>query len=134
MNTSRLIQKPEARDATELKKHEKGPGIRYVLLDRKKIPETTIYSIIRAVKDLRQAREYVQEHVHDCDSKFLFMGDEDDMTGLKAEVMLDGDRHVIESPAAVFIPKGLPHSVKLLEGSGKFVNTLLCGDYNESTK
>jgi len=134
MDTKKLIQKPDIRDSTELIKHGKGPGTRYVFLDRKKLPETKIYSILRAIKNLKETEEYVQQHIHECDSKFLFIGDNDDLTGLKAEVTLNGEVHPVDSPTAVFIPKGLPHSVRLLEGSGKFVNTLVCSDYNESTR
>jgi ABC-type uncharacterized transport system substrate-binding protein len=85
------------------------------------------------VKDLLPGQApYIDPHTHTCDSEFLFIGDNDDLTGLTAHVWLGEEQFVVESPAAVFISRDLPHNVQLVSGSGKFVNIVLHSDYNQS--
>jgi hypothetical protein len=53
---------------------------------------------------------HVDVHVHDCDSAFLFWGDQVDGAGLICEVEIEGERHLISSPASIFIPAGILHT------------------------
>ena len=88
---------------------------------------------MRAASDIPPVQPaYVEPHAHRCDSKMLFLGDGARLEGLSAEVMLNGELYPIASPACVFIPTGLPHAVRLTGGSGKFINTVLHPNYNES--
>lgn len=138
MNTeySKYIQKAEVRKTSELKHHnDLGPGRRYVFLDHIKIPRTTIYAIVRSASNItRNQPMYVEDHAHSVDSCFLFMGEEKDLKGLTAEIFLEDERYIVESPAAVFIPKEVRHSYRLIDGSGKYINILSHGNYNEATK
>jgi len=133
-NFSRYVLTPDVRKTSEIKHHyDNAPGLRWVFLDRKKLPEASLYTIVRTVKDLREGQSpYIDPHTHDCDSEFLFIGDNDDLTGLTAWVWLGEERFVVESPASVFIPRNVLHNVQLVKGSGKFVNIVLHADYNES--
>jgi 2-isopropylmalate synthase len=131
---SRFILKPDVRKTSEIKHHyDNAPGLRYVFLDAKKLPETSLYTIVRTVKSLDSGQDpYIDAHMHNCDSEFLFIGDNEDLTGLTAYVWLDGEKHIVEAPASVFIPKNVLHNVQLAKGSGKFINIVLGPDYNKT--
>ena len=131
---SRYILKPDIRKSSEIRHHyDNAPGLRYVFLDRKKLPEASLYTIVRAVKDLSPGlAPYIDPHSHACDSEFLFIGDNEDLTGLTAYVWLGPERFTVESPASVFVPRNTPHNVQLVSGSGKFINIVLHSDYDGS--
>jgi 2-isopropylmalate synthase len=133
-NYDRYILKPDVRKTSEIKHHyDNAPGQRWVFLDRKKLPEASLYTIVRTVHNLAEGNEsYIDPHTHTCDSEFLFIGDNADLTGLTAHVWLGEERFVVESPASVFIPKNVMHNVQLIKGSGKFVNIVLHPVYNDS--
>lgn len=124
---------PFEKSATELKYHRHGPGKRIVALDYRSVPETNHYQIIRYIPYMDDyGKGHVDPHTHICDSFFVFLGAKDDLTGLRVEVMLDGVFMDIESPKTVFIPAGLSHSYRVISGSGIFINTVACGEYNKS--
>ena len=101
-------------------------------LHRAGIDIALVVTIVRTVKDLVPQESYIDPHAHTCDSEFLFIGDNDDLTGLTAQVWLGDETFVIESPAAVFIPKDVVHNVKLVSGSGKFINIVLHPEYDNA--
>jgi 2-isopropylmalate synthase len=124
---------PHVISATELRHHRHGPGERYVLVDDRFVRGAGQYCIARRIPRLADyGAGHVDTHVHDCDSLFVFLGDEDDYRGLRAEVSL-GDRvFAVDSPASVFVPAGVPHGYRVLEGAGTYLNHVLAGDYNAS--
>lgn len=130
----KFILKPDMRPTSEIRHHhDNAPGRRFVFLDREKCPLSSIYTIVRHARDIPPGQQaYVEPHTHRCDSEFMFIGDNHDMTGLTATVLLGNDEFTVESPAAVFIPKGMRHSVRLTAGSGKFINIVCHADYNSS--
>ena len=132
----KYILSPDIRKTSEIKYHyDNAPGDRYVFLDKKKCPESSIYTIVRVAKNIDSDQDsYIDPHTHTCDSEFLFIGDNDDMTGLKARVWLGDEEFVVESPAAVFVPKNVEHTLQLIEGSGKFINIVTHPEYNNSLK
>lgn len=129
-----LIGKPFIKSASELIGHREGQGTRYVFLDHRNVPETSLYIILREVKDIRDEQSHVDAHIHNCDSAFLFIGKNPNLTGLGCEVQLGDEKHMIESPASVFIPKGLKHSYRLVRGGGYYANIVLSPDYNKSIR
>ncbi len=136
MLAEQLILRVEERSATELKYHDIGPGKRYVFSDHRNNPSGKIYAIVRTVEDVSNEQPHVEPHVHDDDSLFLFIGDRADLTGLTVEVNTENDAYPLSSPASVYIPAGVPHAYRFVEGSGKFVNIVLAENcnYNEVTK
>ena len=128
-----LIIPAEARPAsTELLHHlSTEPGTRFVFVDKNKGHDW--YTIFRRVENVKPDQaHYVKTHAHNCDSYHLFIGNNDDLTGLKAEVEINGKTQIVESPAAVFIPPKTPHKYRVIEGSGVFGNILPKGDYNRT--
>lgn len=127
------VLKPQIISATELKYHRHGPGDRYVMLDNRFLKDCRSYCIIREVQRVeKQDHSHVDSHRHHVDSMFLFIGDESQMNGLEVEVMLDNQWFPVKSPSCVFIPAGIEHSYRFIAGSGKFINFVLAGNYNDS--
>ena len=81
-------------------------------------------------------RQHVEPHSHKFESLVIFKGDNPDMTGLEAEVLLDDKWYRIQSPRAVRIPAGLNHTYRFVEGSGEYWNIVLApgANYNKTVK
>jgi 2-isopropylmalate synthase len=127
------IVRPAVISAAELRHHRPGPGERYVLIDDRFVPHARQYCIARRIPQLDDyGPGHIDVHTHHCDSLFVFLGSDDDYAGLNVEVMLEGRRFPLASPASVFIPAGVAHSYRVVAGSGTFINHVLAGDYNSS--
>lgn len=128
------ILPPDVRPTSEIKHHhDTAPGDRYVFIDQKKLPEADFYTIVRTAKDVQSNQvEYIDRHSHNCDSYYLFIGDNPDLTGVQAEVAIGDKISQIESPTSVYIPQGILHHYRLTGGSGKFFSIVPKGNYNES--
>lgn len=130
---AKLIGKPIIRSAEELIGHRTGQGTRYVFLDSRVAPRTSLYTILREVHEVvGNKHSHVDFHSHNCDSAFLFIGNGKNLNGLVCDVGLGDENFMIESPASVFIPAGLDHSYRLISGSGYYINIVLFPDYNSS--
>lgn len=135
MKQSDLFIVPEVRRSSEVVfHHDVAPGLRFLAIDHKKYADSPIYIAVRRVaRVLPQQPEYVEWHKHTADSLYLFLGDGEGLRGLHAVVRLGCEERTIESPMTVFIPKGMPHSYKLTQGTGTYMSILLSGDYNACT-
>jgi 2-isopropylmalate synthase len=124
---------PKVISSTELKYHGKGPGSRYLMLDERVAPNVKQYCIVREIDEYcEDYPSYVDEHTHNCDSLFLFLGDEPAKKGLQVMVRMEDAEFILDSPASVFIPAGKQHTYKVLKGKGSFVNHVLHQNYNLS--
>jgi hypothetical protein len=74
----------------------------------------------------------VDKHTHNCDTYHIVIGKGPELTGLKAEFVIGGEKVVVESPAGVHVPARVAHSQRMIEGSGHFFNFVPRGDYNGS--
>ncbi len=131
--SEQLISNPQIISATELRHHRHGPGDRYLMVDNRLVEGARQYCIVRHIpKMVDFGKKHVDSHRHNVDSIFLFIGHEEGLTGLTAEVNLGEETFEINSPCSVFIPSGLFHSYKVIEGEGLFINHVLAGDYDSS--
>lgn len=130
----RYILKAEIRPTTEIKYHrDTAPGVRYVFIDGKRLPEAEFYTVVRTVSDVKPTQaDYVDEHTHNCDTYHILIGTGEELTGLKAEFVIGGQKVALESPVGVHVPAGVPHSQRLAGGSGHFLNIVPKGNYNKS--
>lgn len=131
-----LVLKVEERAAAgELKKHTKELGRRFVFSDNKNNPAGKLYAITRAVVEVKRAYEPAGVRTHTVDALMIFMGFDEKLEGLKAEVSLNGENFVVNSPGSVYVPAGVKHSYKILRGSGTYTKIVLApsGDYNAVT-
>ncbi len=127
------IGTPFEKGAAELKYHRNGPGTRWVLMDNRVDPRSTLYVIQRFFND-DPPENHVDRHTHHCDSVFVFWGDAPDGTGLTCCVQLGNEEKVVHSPASVFIPAGIEHAYYYIEGNGTYTNIVLAPEYNRSLK
>ena len=119
----------------ELKKHNVELGKRYVFVDSKNATGGKLYIVARVVKNVKRKYEPASARTHTVDSVMLFMGTEEGLTGLKAEVQLGSKTYEVESPSSVYIPAGQKHTYRILGGSGTYMKVVLApgGDYNAVT-
>lgn len=128
---------PEERRTSEIRHHyDHAPGKRYLLVDRSKLPEADLYVIERRVGPDAgpDQADYVDPHVHNCTTFYIFRGSDADPASLAVEVQLGEEKRVLRSPCQIFIPAGLRHTLRVVGGPGSFVHVVLRGDYNCSLK
>jgi len=71
--------------------------------------------------------DYVEVHAHEVSQAYVFP-----LAGITFEVTLGDEVYTVDSPATVFIPPRLPHTVKIVEGSGIEVSIVRNEKYEES--
>lgn len=128
------IIKPDTRSTTEIKYHtDAAPGVRYVFVDGKLKPEAEFYTGVRSVSNVRPTQaNYVDKHTHNCDTYHIVVGTGPELRGLKTEFVIGDGKTVVDSPVGVHIPAGVPHSQRMVEGSGHFFNFVPKSNYNDS--
>ncbi len=125
----------EKRSNSEIQYHRDcAPGTRFLALDCTIRENSPIYVAIRRVCGVSEHQpRYIEEHIHEVDSVYFFLGNEVELRGLQAEVCIDGKKLKIKSPVTVFVPKDIPHSCRIYGGSGIYINIVLHGDYDSCT-
>ena len=84
------IIKPDVRPTTEIKYHtDAAPGVRYVFVDGKLMPEAGFYTVVRSVSNVQPTQaNYVDKHTHNCDTQHIAIGTGPELTGLKIEFVI----------------------------------------------
>jgi len=100
-----------------------GPLIAFLNTDMVKETDINIFVHYIKVKE-GEAPDYVDMHTHDVSQAYVFPEE-----GLTFEVTLNDEKYVEDSPACVFIPPGINHTVKMLKGEGIEVSILRRGEY-----
>lgn len=130
-----VVGKPFPKGASELKYHRDGPGVRWVWMDSRVDPRASLYVIQRSI-GLHgipfTPEKHVDRHTHNCDSLFVFWGDQADGTGLTCSVEFGEETKTVHSPASVFIPAGIEHAYQYVCGHGTYTNIVLAPDYHSS--
>jgi hypothetical protein len=128
------VFKPDVRATNEIKYHtDAAPGVRYVFIDGKLKPEAGFYTVVRSVANVQSTQaNYVEKHAHNCDTYHIVVGTGRELSGLKTEFVIGDQKTVVESPVGVHIPARVPHSQRIVEGSGHFFNFVPKSNYNES--
>ncbi|PEN96675.1 2-isopropylmalate synthase [Bacillus cereus] len=129
------IGRPFIKGASELRYHRDGPGYRWVQVDPRIDTRASFYVIQRQFyggcsENVKEG--HVDAHIHDCDSAFLFWGNQVDGAGLICEVEIGGERQLVSSPASIFIPSGVLHTYRYVYGRGTYTNIVLAPHYNDS--
>src|ERR671922_2309214 len=111
---------PDVRPTTEIKYHtDAAPGVRYVFVDGKLKPEAGFYTVVRSVSNVNSTQaNYVDKHTHNCDTYHIAVGPGPELTGLIVEFVVGDEKIVTERPVGVHIPAGIPHSQRIVGGSG----------------
>lgn len=133
MHEQELFLTPFEKSSTELRYHRHGPGKRFVMLDHRLLSASPFYFIARKVEVIADNEEgHVDTHRHNCDSVFMFLGEDEDYQGLTVEVTISGQSRTLTSPATAFIPSGAEHSYRFVGGKGSFINFVHKGKYEKS--
>jgi lipopolysaccharide biosynthesis protein len=117
MQTSKLIVRPQKVKelvAHDMKAMEEKLGPLYIFMNNKMVKDANVSVFVHYIKNVPEPPpDYVDIHKHDVGQIYVFPD-----KGLAFEVTLGNDKYAVESPAAVFIPPNLKHTLKLLKGSG----------------
>ena len=128
-----LFIEPKIESAEILRYHSKGPGNRYVMIDESIVSNCNQYCIVREIPYHKNPpAPHVDGHIHVVNSLYLFLGSDNNLSGLKVEVVLGNTTKIVDSPACVFVPAGISHTYYILEGKGYYINHVSGGIYNDS--
>jgi 2-isopropylmalate synthase len=138
INHNLEVKTPFIKGASELLHHRDGVGSRWVFMDNR-IDERSHVYVIERTFDIDYSDSYqphVDSHAHNCDSTFVFMGNNSDGTGLKVSVTFGEGKQqitkIVDSPSSIYIPANVYHSYSYISGTGRFLNFVLSPNYNES--
>ena len=129
-----ILITPQERRTSEIPYHsDRAPGRRLVFVGRPVYPPSALYIVGRRVEYVpKDQPEWLENHRHNCNTFYVFSGDRDDLSGLRAIVTVEGKTFEAHAPATVLIPQYTLHHYKLVEGSGWSFHVNLRGDYEES--
>lgn len=122
------------RESEDIPHHDssiiKQTGMSYVLLDNLQYPTANIRVTTRYIQNIPdKAPAYVELHTHDVDQIFIFLSNPGNKDPLKIEVIMEDETYHVDAPVTVFIPKDIPHTQRVLSGTGRLVTILMKGEY-----
>ncbi len=125
-----LKPRPSENIAHHDKEEMEKTGLSYVLLDNKHFPGADLRITTRRISNVPEnADSYVELHTHDVDQVFVFLSGPKGTEPLSIEFVFEDETYSVESPVTVFVPKGVPHSQRVVSGSGRLVTLLKKGEY-----
>ena len=129
-----ILITPQERRTSEIPYHsDLAPGRRFVFVGRPVYPQSAFYVVGRRVEYVpKDQPEWLEDHRHNCNTFYVFIGDRDNFSGICAVVTVEGRSVEVHAPAAVLIPQSSLHHYRLVEGSGWSFHINLRGDYEES--
>ncbi len=131
-----IVRKPL--NVSELPDHDLSQVIPYpVLMGKELVPEANAWALYLFIKEITQEvkdntirLDRATPHKHDFDEMYLMIGDEKAIT---FEVMLGGEVYRVDTPAAVYIPKGTAHAIRPVDATvgkaGGLIPVCLNGEY-----
>src|SRR5262249_7978520 len=125
---------PEVRKTSEIRFHsDAAPGRRFVLVGRTPDPRCPLYIVRRQVHAIPPNQpEWVCDHPPNCTTFYVLIGRNPDLTGLAAEIVVEGHVFAAESPSVVLLPTGFLHHHRLTAGGGWSFHVNVRPDYEES--
>ena len=128
------IIQPQLRRTSEIRYHsDLAPGQRFVFVGRVADPISRLYIVGRKVEQVPAGQpEWLDDHRHNCPTFYVLVGRNRDLTGLAAEIVVEGRSFVAESPSAIMLPRGFLHHHRLIRGGGWSFHVNVRADYEES--
>ena len=92
------------------------------------VPEASLFVSTRSVRDLADGEgdEGTDLHTHGVPQLYLLLSDD---RSLRVEALIDGEVSLAVSPAAIYIPAGIEHRLRIVAGTGTVVAILAAGVY-----
>lgn len=127
----KYISKGIAQPIQELHGHKRADFIkRLLLMSSDIVPEARCHISVNVIDGVPRSRPaYAGMHAHTCDEVYLVLGEKNK---LKYKIVLGNETHTVASPAAVFVPRRLPHMAEAIAGRGQFIAVLLSGNREAS--
>jgi hypothetical protein len=125
---------PQLRRTSEIPFHsDRAPGDRYVFVGRVLDAVCQLYVVGRKVEEIPTDQpEWLDDHRHNCPTFYVLIGRNPDLTGLAAEVVIEGTVFRADAPAAVLLATGALHHHRLVQGGGWSFHVNVRPDYVES--
>jgi hypothetical protein len=125
---------PQLRRTSEIPFHsDRAPGDRFVFVGRVLDPVCKLYVVGRRVEDIAADQPgWLDDHRHNCPTFYVLLGRNPDLTGLAAEVVIEGTAFLAEAPVAVLLPTAALHHHRLVRGGGWSFHVNVRPDYVES--
>jgi len=97
---------------------------RFLLMNKGLFENAPFHIAVHIIKDMDASPEpYAEIHSHPtCDEIGLIIAAKDE---LEYEIVLNGKKNRVKSPAAVYIPAGTRHRAMAVSGNGAYVCILL---------
>jgi mannose-6-phosphate isomerase-like protein (cupin superfamily) len=86
-----------------------------ILMSSELVPGADFFITGGVHKKIHQREPITKKHYHDTSEAYLFIGKKG---ALHVEVELDDEKYIVESPCAVYVPKGVRHTYRYLEQNG----------------
>lgn len=132
-NIDTLVTPAVAILASELKYHQNDSSVCWIMIGERLVHDCRQFCIVQRISYFKNyGTRYVDPHIHDCDSLYVFIGEDEALRGLRVEVEVNLEKRIIESPSSMFIPAGHKHSYRVISGQGFFIKHLFSGSYNAS--
>jgi hypothetical protein len=110
-------------------------GPAYTLLGEEVIPDSDVRVAVRQILRERISSEYpdyIGPHIHDVSKAYIILSEVPE--DIEADVTLGEEEYTIKSPAAVFVPVGVEHKIRIKKGNGFMIIIMPTkGTYNEHT-
>lgn len=131
-----IVRRPM--NVTELPSHDLSQAIPYpVLMCNELVPEANAWALYLFVKEITQELkdlvikvDRANPHMHTFDEMYLMIGEKDAIT---FEVLLGDETYQVATPAAVYVPKELPHAIRPVDATvglaGGLIPVCMSGEY-----
>jgi hypothetical protein len=128
------VLRPQLRRTSEVRYHsDVAPGRRFVFVGRVIDPVCRLYIVGREIDQVPTDQpEWLEDHRHNCPTFYVLIGRSQDLTGLSAEIVIEGHRFIAESPSAIMLPRAFMHRHRLIQGGGWSFHVNVRPDYEES--
>jgi len=108
--------------------HGHAPVDRLMMLNQDMIEDCDTRISVHMVNDLPdQVDSYCEMHKHDFDEINIIVSQD---KGLTYSIQMEDEEYIINSPATVFVPKGVRHKSEVVSGTGMFICVTLQGKYS----
>ena len=109
--------------------HSKAPIKRLSMLSKSLIPQSNTHIAVHFVDASKNLPKYSKLHKHNHDEVNLILSEDSPLT---YEIKLEEESYEVNSPATIFIPKGIKHSAQAISGKGIFVCIILSNNYTSN--
>jgi hypothetical protein len=108
--------------------HHTAPFVRHVMLEKKRIEgDGGVKIVTHIINGLPKIIEpYCDLHRHDFDEINLILSADEKLV---YKIQFEDETYEVQSPATVYVPRGMRHAAEVISGKGLFVTILFTKNY-----